>query len=615
LTVQKFPYRLFMLLFVILCSVASVPHLFAQSSNERASNERASNERASNERASNERASNERALITFQTVPGNPGSNFGATLVMDGDTVAVGASGEDSATNFDIGAVYLYIRNGFQWELQQSLVDELDVNGLFFGEALALDDDTLAVSSYYRDDSAGAVYIYTRTAGVWTLQAEIVAADRAMNDLFGVALALDGDTLAISAPGADTTAGVDSGAVYIFTRMAGAWTQAAKLLPGTAGMASGRALALSAGTLVVGTPDATINGLPGAGRVSILTGAGAEWTPRIVLTASDPTATARFGLSLSYDSGRIAVGAPGLATGGTSGAVYLFAGSGASWMQQFKLLPNAPQAGQTFGEEVGLNGQRLLIGSPNYDSATLPNSGAAYLFSVIGNNWIQRQVLTGTNASELGYFSAGLALGPEWSAIGSGGETTSVSFYREVSTGQELLVNGSFELGDAANPKIPLGWTQENKSGDKRKCDQSNTRASYEGACTYKFVSRENENSKLTQQVSIAGTIMAGDTLVLDGFVLAKGGDVKSNIKAIVAYANGSKDKAIAKIRQATSGFASLSTFSSTLTVTLTQTPVSITVKIKNRGTSGKILYDGLSLYIPPTSALSVPETSLLPLP
>src|SRR5690606_8690459 len=113
---------------------------------------------------------------------------------------------------------------------------------------LALDGNTLAVSSYYRDNSAGVVYIYTRTAGVWTLQATLTANDRAIGDLFGVALALDGDTLAVSAPGADTAGGTDSGAVYVFTRSGGTWTQQAKLVTNSPASGAGRSVALEAGT-------------------------------------------------------------------------------------------------------------------------------------------------------------------------------------------------------------------------------------------------------------------------------------------------------------------------------------------------------------------------------
>lgn len=563
-----------------------------------------------------DRTLQERALLAFQTVKGGPGTNFGATLVLNGDTVAVGASGEDTAINFDTGAVYVYTRVGFNWVQQQVLQSPVNTSGLFFGEALALDDNTLAVSSYYQDDSAGAVYLYTRAAGVWTLQATLTANDRAAGDLFGVALALDGNTLAVSAPGADTTAGTDSGAVYIFTRTGSTWAQQAKLVTNSPASGAGRSLALEAGTLLIGDPEATVGAMARAGRVMVYTGGGATWTPRAIVTASAPQATARFGYSLSYfggaSGGQVAVGAPGLATGEDSGAVYLFAGSGASWTQVVHLTPNTPQAGQTFGEEVGWNGQRLLVGAPNYDAGTLQSSGAVYVFAMIGSTWVQSQFVTGNDAATGGYFGSGLAAGPDWSVIGSSGMVNSVTFYRQVSSGQELLINGGFELGDSADVKVPMGWTQKHASNDKRKCTQA--RATYQGACVYKFASREGERSKLMQEIDPTQfTLNIGDTLVLDGFVNAKGSHVMTQVKAVAYYPDGSREKAIAKIRQPTTGYASLGTFSSKLKFTLTQVPTSIKVLVKNRGTSGKVLYDGLSLYIP--NAVNAGVEGLVPLP
>ncbi len=90
-----------------------------------------------------------------------------------------------------------------------------------------------------------------------------------------------------------------------------------------------------------------------------------------------------------------------------------------------------------------------------------------------------------------------------------------------------------------------------------------------------------------------------------------------SQIKAVVYYPDDTRDKAIAKINQPTAGYASLSTFSNKLTLDLAQVPTSIKVLIKNRGTSGKVLYDGLSVYIPDTEARAATALTapLIPLP
>src|SRR5262249_30824249 len=133
----------------------------------------------------------------------NTGSNdeFGylVTLSADGNTLAVGADGEaSSATGI----------NGNQSDNSWS--------------------------------DAGAVYVFVRSAGVWTQQAYVKASNTAAIDYFGSALALsgDGNTLAAGAYAEDSSAtGINgnqadnslssAGAVYVFVRSGTTWTQQA----------------------------------------------------------------------------------------------------------------------------------------------------------------------------------------------------------------------------------------------------------------------------------------------------------------------------------------------------------------------------------------------------
>ena len=111
--------------------------------------------------------------------------------------------------------------------------------------------------------SAGAVYVFTRTAGVWTQQAYLKASNA--GGLFGYGLALAGDTLAVGAPfEASNATGVNgdqtdnsapnAGAVYVFTRTAGVWTQQAYLKASNtdAGDRFGEDVVLDGDTLAVG---------------------------------------------------------------------------------------------------------------------------------------------------------------------------------------------------------------------------------------------------------------------------------------------------------------------------------------------------------------------------
>ena len=152
--------------------------------------------------------------------------------------------------------------------------------GTDLGRASALDGDTLVVGARFEastatgingdqtDNSApnaGAVYVFTRTAGVWTQQAYLKASNAGANQNFGGTLAIAGDLLAVGARLEDSDAtGIngdqgnsnapDSGAVYVFATSGGVWTQKAYLKASNtnAGDQFGDAVALSGSSLAVG---------------------------------------------------------------------------------------------------------------------------------------------------------------------------------------------------------------------------------------------------------------------------------------------------------------------------------------------------------------------------
>ena len=104
----------------------------------------------------------------------------------------------------------------------------------------------MAVRATIVRQTAGAVYVFTRTGGVWTQQAYLKASNTEAGDQFGVAVALAGDTLAVGALGeASEARGINhagnnnnapgSGAAYVFTRTAGVWSQQAYIKASNAG--------------------------------------------------------------------------------------------------------------------------------------------------------------------------------------------------------------------------------------------------------------------------------------------------------------------------------------------------------------------------------------------
>lgn len=238
------------------------------------------------------------------------GDAFGEAVALsgDGETMAVGAPGEDSRvpTNpFDnrasaSGAVSVFVRREETWVAQAYLKSPAPRQGDHFGHRVALSSDgnTLAVSAVdessdavgvdqpevnARAPSSGAVFIFARVGRAWTQAAYLKASNAGAGDLFGASLSLsaDGAVLVVGAPGEGSdAAGVDAdqlndrapgrGALYLFRRGSAGWKQERYLKPREADVwAFGSAAALSADatTLVVqsGADGGVITalGLPG----------------------------------------------------------------------------------------------------------------------------------------------------------------------------------------------------------------------------------------------------------------------------------------------------------------------------------------------------------------
>jgi hypothetical protein len=137
------------------------------------------------------------------------------------------------------GAVYVFVRTGTTWTQQAYVKASNTDQNDNFGSSVALSGNTLAVGAMGKDSAggqadnsafyAGAVYVFVRTGRTWTQQAYLKASNTESNDGFGNSVAVSGDTLAIGAPG-EASAGVGvnppggqadngafaAGAVYMF---------------------------------------------------------------------------------------------------------------------------------------------------------------------------------------------------------------------------------------------------------------------------------------------------------------------------------------------------------------------------------------------------------------
>ncbi len=416
---------------------------------------------------------------------------FGRSVALYGDTLAVGASDEDSngtgvnsdsSMNNDApdsGAVYVFTRNENIWSQQAYIKASNTGEGDEFGRNVALYGDTLAVGAFLEDSdgtgansdnsmnndalNSGAVYVFTRNENTWSQQAYIKASNTGGEDEFGYGLALYGDTLAVGAHEEDgNDSNIDSGAVYVFERSAGIWSQQAYIKASNTGEGDqfGESVTLYGDTLVVGASKEDSNGTgvnsdgltnndaPSSGAVYVFERSAGNWNQQAYIKASNTGESDQFGESVTLDGDTLAVGARYERSDGTgvnsdsltnndtldSGAVYVFTRNENTWSQQAYIKASNTGGDDQFGRSVTLYGDTLAVGAGyessngtgvNSDSLTNNDayySGAVYVFTRNENTWSQQAFVKASNTGEGDLFGRSVALYGDTLAVGASKE-------------------------------------------------------------------------------------------------------------------------------------------------------------------------------------------------
>ncbi len=312
---------------------------------------------------------------------GAAGDDFGATVAVDGAIAVVGAP-EDDDDGSSSGAAYVFRFDGTDWSQEQKLTASDAAGGDDFGFAVAISGDMIVVGAP-RDDTAagsraGSAYAFLFDAGQqqWVQWDHIFAPDAGADDRFGSSVALDGDTLLVTAVN-DDEAGSNAGAGYVFREVRAAWSFQAKLVGTSSGTnpQMGRSASLDGDVAVLGAWQDAPNGMFSVGAAHVFRRAGATWSEEQKLTASDAADFRWFGQSVAVSGTVIAVGAYGDRADdlSESGGAYFYTFNGASWDELDNVNASDPAANDRFGWSIALDGDNAVIG-------TGTSASKAYLF-------------------------------------------------------------------------------------------------------------------------------------------------------------------------------------------------------------------------------------------
>jgi hypothetical protein len=229
---------------------------------------------------------------------------------------------------------------------------------------------------------------------------------------FGYPVAISGDTALVSAIDPED----NRSAVYVFTRSGTNWTQQAKLTPSDPeiSMGFGEAIAFNGDTALIGASYDVVGDQHKRGRVYVFTGSGSSWSERAKLMPDDSSDDDYFGGSVALDGETALISAWG--KDNHTGAAYIFTGSGSSWNQRAKLTAGDGAENDSFGSGVDLEGTTAAIGAYGRDNMT----GAVYIFTGSGDSWSPQDILTADDRAENEAFGTAVSYSKDTVCIGQG---------------------------------------------------------------------------------------------------------------------------------------------------------------------------------------------------
>jgi hypothetical protein len=347
------------------------------------------------------------------------GDGFGSRVVIStsGTTAFASAYLKELDGKDEVGAVYVFVKSGGAWTFQAELTASDRAEGDGFGAAISTtkDGSSVVIGAPFKTvagkSEAGAAYVFSRSGTTWTQQAELTGTPSGRGNGFGSEVAINGIAtyLAVSAPVRSAAGQRRAGAVYVFHRVRTTWPQAAFLTEPTpsANDYFGWALAVKESQVLVSSPFHTNqNGSTGA-VYSFENPGGGSYVLHATLTATNGQPGDGFGWALSESVATLVVTARNHVSAHGVGAVYVFTHSDKTeiWTPRGAILPPDGASDDDFGESVSISNGTIAIGDPYHGD----DQGAVYVFTGANKTWTQQAELIAPEGSGFAEFGNAVA--------------------------------------------------------------------------------------------------------------------------------------------------------------------------------------------------------------
>lgn len=312
---------------------------------------------------------------TFQatyTGTGGSGSDQGVAVAVSGNGSVIVSGCTTEAGN--VGGIYIFIKSGASYVQQGPVI--IGTGYTLFsrqGNAISITDDAskIVVGGYTDNSNFGAAWVFVFNGTTWEQQGPKLTGSLSGNALFGFAVSiasLTGDVIAIGSPLLNSSVG----AVFVFTRTSGVWLETGVLISTEFDVGvspqQGKSVAISENGLTLAVGAGAV--FP-TGNAWVYFYSGGSWSRQggaiVGLSSVDPSTQGK-SIALSSDGNRMALAGPDDNSG--FGAIWLFIRYGTSWLR------NSPKITGTSGvRNTGNQIQQGLSLSMSGDGQTVAFGG------------------------------------------------------------------------------------------------------------------------------------------------------------------------------------------------------------------------------------------------
>jgi len=399
-----------------------------------------------------------RGTTKFTSTTGMAYDGFGYSVAVSGSNVIVGAYADDNANGEEAGSVYSYRWNGTSYDAQVEIIasDGLDD---WFGFSVDGYGDTIISGAGWGDGvvaDSGAAYVYSWNVDSYT-ESKLVAADGAVYDYFGDAVAMSGNAVVVGAHGDDNAKGIDAGSAYVYHWDGDSYEYQDKLiaLDGAANAGFGYTVAVSGYNIAVGA--FSYSGAS-ADSVYVYRWDGASYDEMKLTNTLG--ASALFASSIAMDGDVVAVGAhcDNTSNGIYSGCVVVYRWNGETYDMSYLIASDGAKR-DFFGKSVAVSGNHIVVGAYGDDDSGAA-SGSIYAYNWNGTSYDEYKI-TAEDGSALDFYGGAVDIDGGYIAVGAYADDD-VGY----NAGSAYSINFTEIIEYSAGPNTPSGDFDGNNKSD-----------------------------------------------------------------------------------------------------------------------------------------------------